>query len=74
MNPGEPVTWKGQRTYVRSLETIIRADRTPLECAVLECNRFAAVAELVPGHEERKGERQGVRMSRAKRREQECDE
>ncbi len=51
MNSGDAVTWKGQRTFVRSLETIIRADRTPLECAVLECNRFAAVAELVPGHD-----------------------
>lgn len=51
MSPGEAVTWKGQRTFVRSLETIIRADRTPLECAVLECNRFTSVAELVPGHD-----------------------
>ncbi len=54
MNPGEAVTWKGQRTFVRSLETITRADRTPLECAVLECNRFVSVAELVPGHDHEK--------------------
>lgn len=60
MTPGTAVIWKEKPTRVRSLETIVRADGSPLECAVLHCNRFVRISELRLESEIRTGERHDV--------------